>query len=97
MAVTGHRYTVDSTTPFKIALADGDQRRGMVMIIQNPHSENRHLLLGGPDVNTTDKRGFELTGGESIQINFPLQQDDAVYALAESGVDLHFTVLLIGV
>ncbi len=97
MAVHGHRYTVGSTTPFKIPVHDGNNRPGMVLVIQNPHSENRHLLLGGADLNTTDKRGHELTSGESLQITFPLRDDDGIYALAESGVDLTFTVLEIGV
>lgn len=97
MAVTGTRYTVDSTTPLAIPVADNDNRRGMVLIIQNPHSENRHLLLGGPDLNATTNRGHELTGGESLQITFPLQYDDVIYALAESGTGLNFTALAIGV
>lgn len=80
-----------------IPVTDADNRRGMVLVIQNPHSENRHLLLGGPDLNTTDKRGHELTGGSSLLINFPLQYDDVLYALAESGTGLYFTVLRIGV
>lgn len=97
MAVSGNRYVVGSTTPFQIPVTDADNRRGMVLIIQNPHSENRHLLLGGPNLNTTTNRGYELTSGESLQITFPLQYDDTIYALAESGTDLYFTVLRIGV
>ena len=97
MAVTGTRYTVDSTTPIPIPVDDNDNRRGMVFIIQNPHSENRHLLLGGPNLNTTTNRGYELMGGDSLHITFPLQYDDVIYALAESGTGLNFTVLAIGV
>lgn len=97
MAVLGNRYSVNATTRFKVPFNDANNRPGMVLIIQNPHSENRHLLVGGADLNTTDKRGYEITPGDSLQITFPLRDDDDLYVLAESGTDLYFTVLSIGV
>lgn len=96
MAVRSTRYTVDSTTKIPFSVNDGNNRPGMTLVIQNPHSENRHLLIGGPDLNLTDKRGYELTAGESRVVTMALRASDVFYALSESGTDHVFTVLEVG-
>lgn len=98
MALIAQRITVGSTTPVKIAMMDLDNEKNFILVIQNPHSETRHLLLGDSTVNTTN-RGYELKGGESLVLNFnfPVKDADCLYAIAESGTGLSFSVLQIGV
>jgi hypothetical protein len=86
-----------STTAVPIQPSDANNRRGMVMIISNPHSEQRHLLLGGPNLTATTNIGLELTPSASLYLDFPLRYDDVLYAIAQSGTSLSFYVMEVGV
>lgn len=80
----GYRTTV-TTTPTKILASVGGKARGSGAIIKNS-SSNTAVFLGGSGVTTSD--GFQLSGGESVALEF--ERGESLFAVASSGsVVLH--------
>ena len=97
MAVRGRTVQVDSTTPVVVRPGDASRRPGMTLVISNPHSEQRHLLLGGPDLTASSNIGLEIAPGMSAYFDGILRYDDAIYCIAQSGTGMTFYVLEVGV